>query len=69
MSRSIFNTFLLYWIGQGHFTGTRGQVFLANPTEYKHDRVIAARRSPRTYHPVARELCIHGCGAAYLFRS
>lgn len=46
-------TLLLYWIGQGHFTGTRGQVFLADPTLHKHDRVVGGRRWPRTYHSVA----------------
>jgi hypothetical protein len=48
-------TFFLYWIGQGNFVGKRGQVFLANPTEYQHDRIVDARRWPRTYHSVERE--------------
>jgi len=38
-------TFFLYWIGTGHFTGTRGQIFLANPAEHKAQRIIDRRYS------------------------
>jgi hypothetical protein len=37
-------TFFLYWIGTGHFTGVRGQIFLADPAQYKHNRIIDRRK-------------------------
>jgi len=42
-------TFFLYWIGTGHFEGVRGQIFLADPAQHKHDRSVDARFGKRQY--------------------
>lgn len=37
------HTFFKYWIGTGHFTGPRGQIFVARLSEHKADKVIDRR--------------------------
>ena len=43
--------FFLYWIGTGHFTGVRGQIFLMRPDEMnegmKAARVVDRRHQPK----------------------
>jgi hypothetical protein len=36
-------TFFIYWIGTGHFTGPRGQIFLADPDQHPVDRIVDRR--------------------------
>jgi hypothetical protein len=44
-------TFFTYWIGTGHFTGVRGQIFVKHPDEFdehqKNARVVDRRYKPK----------------------